>query len=187
MDCATFAAELAELLGDAHRDDHPVRTARLEALRRHAEDCGACHGAGSLVALARLPAGCRDVANDPGPEYWTAFERAVSARLDAAQRSRRHARRLGAFAAAALVVAALGGGIAWMLRGQAPATGDDDAAIADALGPEAAWDDFADEPASGSPELFPPIEGLDERARESLLRWLVEEEARFEPGPGGTA
>ena len=112
MDCASFENRLTEMLA-GQTGDAP-RPATLAELKRHAEECTECNGAGALVELAALPPEERDPVEVPPESYWEGFNASVARRLDqvAAGRSGGGWRR---FAAAASVAVALFSG--WFLRG----------------------------------------------------------------------
>ena len=112
MDCASFENRLTELL-DGQTDD-ASRQATLADLKRHAEECPECGGAGALVEWAALPPEQRDPLDVPPESYWERFNASVAHRLDqgSAERSGAGGRR---YAAAAAVAVALFAG--WFLRG----------------------------------------------------------------------
>jgi hypothetical protein len=104
MDCASFERELTELL--AGGQDDAERGRRLRLLRAHVEDCGDCAASRELLELWELPAAERDLAGDPGPDYWDGFEARVRARIAHDATVRRRVRGWWLAAAALLLVAA---------------------------------------------------------------------------------
>lgn len=120
MDCAAFERELIDWLsGDVPQ---ARRQKRLQRLEQHVATCGACAGARDLLDWARLGSAQRDLADDPGPDYWSSFNARLHARIAATEgdvgpaQRQRGARRA---AVAALLVAALlglGSLAVWRLR-----------------------------------------------------------------------
>ena len=123
MNCAGYEQGLARLMGDeATGADRPRLLAQL---RQHAAVCDSCRGSADLVDLLALPAGERDIVDDPGDEYWSSFEARLRPRLEAAPE--RSGGRWWAVAAAVLLLGLLAG---WMLRG--PGETEMPAVVADA-------------------------------------------------------
>lgn len=199
-DCAAFESALAEALAEPSGAP-PATLAPLEA---HANACPACRPSLPLVALAASPAGERSPLPEPTAHDWARFDRRLAARLDAESSK---GWRWGIAAVAAIAAGVLLG--AWLLRApegtliaegskppspppkarppKAPAPPaaeePDPETEIDALRPDP-WsarglpDDDSDAPLDGP---FPDLDRLDEDARERLLRWLDEEEARLSP------
>jgi len=166
MNCAGYEQGLARLMGDeATGADRPRL---LEQLRRHAAICDSCRGSADLVDLLALPAGERDIVDDPGDEYWSSFEARLRPRLEAVP-ERSHG-RWWAVAAAVLLLGLLAG---WMLRG--PGETEMPAVMADA-GTGRTSEEVA------HPE-FPPslVQSLDRASAEEVESQLA---AFEELGPG---
>jgi hypothetical protein len=117
MNCATFEQGLARIVTGEVEDE--AARLLLGQLQRHARECEACEGGGALLDLLARPAAEREIADDPGADYWSTFEERLRPRL----RAKRAVRvRWWASVAAVLLVALLAG---WLLRGagEAPADG----------------------------------------------------------------
>jgi hypothetical protein len=211
MNCAEFEQGLARLMGE--EAEGGVRARLLIELRGHAGACTDCRGSGDLLEILALPAGERELADDPGEPYWSSFEWRLKPRLKAAP-----ARSGGAWwlVAAAVVVLSLVG--AWILLqpGEAPTT----PIVADAgTGPTATeavpeefppslvrsldqasaaeveeqlaaledlgagWGGGLAEPGWGE-ALFPETERLDTETKERLLEWLREQNRGLEGAQG---
>ena len=116
MNCAEFEHRLAELMAGEG-------AAGLEELRGHARACGACAVSADLLDWAALPVGERDIAEDPGPEYWAGFNERVRSSLDVRARGSRPVLWWGAAAAALLLLIA--GPWIWRQVGVRPADIDE--------------------------------------------------------------
>jgi hypothetical protein len=197
LDCAAFESALAEALAESAG----AAPAVVAALRAHAEGCPACRHSLPLVALAATPAAERDPLPEPTDLDWARFDRRLKARLDAESSL---GWSWGFAAVAATVAGALLG--AWLLREPegaliaegpkptpppakveapkpAPAPPATEEPEIEPLRPDP-WaarglpENDADAPLDGP---FPDLDRLDPEARERLLRWLDEEEARLSP------
>ena len=195
MDCATFENRLTELLEG--RQEGEERRRRLDELRRHAARCVTCGGSEELLQLLALPPGERDLATDPGPEYWTDFDRRLRERIEATPRAVSTRSRWAGLVAATIVLALAA---AWLLSGtggdgptESPAIVDlveedpIDAGKTELLQPllgsldrataaeVTAQLDALDDPVWEGGGPFPDLTDLDADARQELLGWLREQ------------
>jgi len=184
-DCAAFERELAALAAGEIAGVDRQRVS--ERLRAHGSRCELCAGAAALVTVLAQSPGERDLADDPGDEYWAGFNARVLERVAAEPRpaGRFSGRRLGV--AAALLVAALLG--AWLVRtvrtkpgtvAVLPATEALPSTLQlelDEADPELLVDQLNDLTGWSLPddELFPDVADLDADQRRELLLWLKEE------------
>ena len=196
-DCAAFESALAEAIAGSAG----AAPAVVAELRAHADGCPACRHSLPLVALAGLRPAERDPLPEPTDLDWARFDRRLKARLDDESSS---GWTWGVAAVAATVAGALlGVGLLREPRGALIAEGSkpvEPPAKVEAPKPapptaaveEPEIEPFRQDPWAerGLPENdaeapldgpFPDLEKLDEEARERLLRWLDEEEARLSP------
>lgn len=194
MNCAGFEHRLAELLGA--ESSEADRAALVADLGAHARSCPRCGSSADLLDLLVLPAGERDLAEEPPEEYWSELQAAVVRRVGVADRKGRRGRGLVWVAAAVILMAVAG---LWLVRG--PLTGGDDdpdgagrSVEADLLPsdldlllqeaePETALaglDFLAGLPGvpgpGGDDGIVPLIEEIDAEDRDALLDWLNERE-----------
>lgn len=198
IDCTRFEHELATLAaGDVAPAERDATLARLEA---HAAGCAACAGTADLLRVLAEPAGRRDVADEPGAEYWADFDRRLGERLrrEQAPPGRGRGGLAWAAAAAVLLVALAAGRI--VLRERAPAgAGGEVAQAGQDTAPPPPGEEFPAELAAvvpaaddvdlllqvddlagwgtgwGEEDLFPDVGALDDEQRRALLHWLEEQ------------
>lgn len=172
MDCAGFEAGLARLLAEpGAANDAALR----DKLKAHAEGCDGCRPSLPLIEIALLPTEERDPREAPAG-YWEDFDTRLRQRL----LRRRWSPRVTGWAAAAIVVLAIG--VGWVITDRHPPTDDGDelGRIVELIEREGEEPLLGfDDPTEG---WWTATEGLDGEAREELIRWLDEEAGQGEGG-----
>ena len=193
MDCSEFERVFVRVMTDEVSSSE--RSGCVEQLKKHTASCNVCSGSRDLVEWLALPAGEREIAEDPGEAYWRGLGQRVGERIEGRPprvTRRRDGRYRWAGVAAVLFAVGLGAWVLWAPADRVTTVVEIDpvdttgripqalvelieretAAPDDALpmGAEGWGNSFEDEG-----WIFPDTQELGPDTRQELLEWLREQ------------